>query len=647
MTPVTPDGKKDGFALAKEASVAGPVALLVDGSHRDLAHVPEPGEDVEVIAAAEDAGREILRHSTAHVMAQAVLKLFPDAKYAIGPPIEDGFYYDFDVETPFHPDDVTKIEAEMRRIVKENQRFERDELDRDEALELFAAQPYKAEIIRGVAEGADALEQQGASGEVISVYRNRDTESGEVTFIDLCRGPHLPGTGRIKAFKLLRTAGAYWRGDETKPMLQRIYGTAWESKDALNDYLHRLEEAERRDHRRLGRELDLYSWPDEVGAGIAVWHPKGGIFRKELEDLARQMHLERGYQPVYTPHIGKSTLWETSGHLGWYQENMYPPMEAEGAEYYAKPMNCPFHILIYQSRTRSYRELPIRLSELGTVYRFERSGTLHGLLRVRGLTQDDSHIFCRPDQVVDELVEVVDFLRDLYGTFGLSPDAVRFSTRPPKSVGSDELWELAESAIAQALERSDLDYTVDEGDGAFYGPKIDIDVRDAIGRYWQLCTIQVDFQEPERFGMEFVDEHGDRVRPVMVHRALYGSIERFAGVLIEHFAGAFPTWLAPVQAVVIPIADRHLDYARTVRVRIVERGIRAEVDESDNTLGAKIRNQQMQKVPYMLIVGDDEAASGTLSLRRRHGGEERGVPVEDYIEKLVTEVSERRVEPSV
>ena len=647
MTSVTPDGKKDGFALAKEASVAGPAALLVDGSQKDLTYVPEAGEEVEVISVGEDAGREILRHSSAHVLAQAVLNLYPRAKYAIGPPIEDGFYYDFEVETPFTPEDVEKIEAEMRRIVKDNQRFERDEVERDEALELFADQPYKAEIIEGVAEGADALEQQGASGEVISIYRNRDRKTGEVGFVDLCRGPHLPGTGRIKAFKLLRTAGAYWRGDENRQMLQRIYGTAWESKDALNEYLHRLEEAERRDHRRLGRELDLYSWPDEVGAGIAIWHPKGGILRKELEDLARKMHLERGYKPVFTPHIGKATLWETSGHLGWYRDNMFPPMEAEGTQYIAKPMNCPFHILIYRSRTRSYRELPIRLSELGTVYRFERSGTLHGLLRVRGLTQDDSHIFCRENQVVDELVEVVDFLRELYGTFGLSPDAVRFSTRPEKSVGTDEQWERAEAAIAEALERTGLEYRVDKGDGSFYGPKIDIDVRDAIGRYWQLCTIQVDFQMPDRFEMEYIDEHGERVRPVMVHRALYGAIERFVGVLVEHFAGAFPTWLSPVQTVVIPIADRHLDYARTVNVRLLERGVRSEVDDSDNTLGAKIRNQQMQKVPYMLIVGDNEAESDTVSLRRRSGEEERGVPVDDFLEKLVVEVSERRVEPSL
>jgi threonyl-tRNA synthetase len=647
MNLVTPDGVKDGFALAKEASVTAPVALLVDGAQKDLAHVPQKGRQVAVISAAEDSGREIIRHSSAHVMAQAVLKLHPGAKYAIGPPIEDGFYYDFDVTMPFTPEDVEEIEAEMHRIVKANQRFEREEIDRNEALELFSGQPYKLEIIQGVAEGADALEQQGASEEVISVYRNRDPETDEVAFTDLCRGPHLPGTGRIKAVKLLRTAGAYWRGDETKPMLQRIYGTAWESKEQLNAYLHRLEEAERRDHRRLGRDLDLYSWPEEVGSGIAVWHPKGGILRKELEDFARQLHLERGYQPVFTPHIGKAKLWETSGHLGFYRDNMYPAMEAEGAEYFAKPMNCPFHVLIYRSRTRSYRELPIRLSELGTVYRFERSGTLHGLLRARALTQDDSHIFCRPDQVVDELVGVIDFLRHLYGTFGLTPDAVRFSTRPPKSVGTDEEWERAEAAIPEALERARLDYRIDEGDGSFYGPKIDVDVRDAIGRYWQLCTIQVDFQMPERFGIEYTDQHGERVRPVMIHRALYGAIERFVGVLVEHFAGAFPTWLSPLQAVIIPIADRHLDYARKVNARLLERAVRSEVDDSDNTLGAKIRHQQLQKVPYMLIVGDDEASSDTVSLRRRNGEEERGLPVGDFAEKLTMEIAERRVEPSL
>jgi threonyl-tRNA synthetase len=638
----TGDGARDGFALAKDASASGPVALLIDGRQRDLAYVPEPGAHVEILTSSEELGREILRHSTAHVLAQAVLRLFPGAKYAIGPPIEDGFYYDFDVESPFTPDDLERIEGEMDRIVEENQRFERAEVEKEQALELFRDQPYKLEIIEGVAEGADALEQQGAAGEVISIYRN--TRDGEVAFVDLCRGPHVSGTGRIRAFRLLRSAGAYWRGDETKPMLQRIYGTAWESRQALDDYLHRLEEAERRDHRRLGRELDLYSWAEEVGPGMALWHPKGAIVRMELEDLSRAMHLERGYEPVFTPHLGKSRLWETSGHLGYYRENMFPAMEAEGAEYYSKPMNCPFHVLIYRSKTRSYRELPIRLAELGTVYRFERSGTLHGLLRTRGLTMDDSHIFCRPDQVVDELVGVVDFLRALYGTVGLSPDAVRFSTKPEKAVGAPELWELAEDAIHRGLQQSGLDYEVSEGEGAFYGPKIDIDVRDAIGRYWQLCTIQVDFQLPALFGLEFADESGGRVRPVMIHRALFGSIERFFGVLVEHFAGAFPTWLAPVQTVIIPVADRHLDYARAVNMRLLDRGVRSEVDDAGDTMRAKIRRHQLQKVPYMLVVGDEEASSDTVSVRRRTGEETRDVPMEDFAAKLAVEISERRVE---
>ncbi|HYP24424.1 MAG TPA: threonine--tRNA ligase [Actinomycetota bacterium] len=646
---VTGDGAKDGFALAKEAAAPGPVALVVGGKERDLAFVVPSGAEARVVVSTEDDGRYVIRHSTAHVLAQAVLRLYPGAKYSIGPPIEDGFYYDFDVETPFTPDDLERIEAEMRSIVKENQRFVRREVERDEALALFAGQPYKVEIIEGVgSKGADDLTQQeAAEGEVISVYENTAADASEPAFVDLCRGPHLPGTGRIKAFKLLRTAGAYWRGDENKPMLQRIYGTAWETKQALEDYLHRLEEAEKRDHRKLGRELELYSWEDEVGPGLALWHPKGAIVRKTLEDLSREMHLERGYQPVFTPHLGKSTLWETSGHLGFYQENMFPRMELEGTDYYAKPMTCAFHVLIYRSKTRSYRELPIRYSELGTVYRYERSGTLHGLMRARGLTQDDSHIFCRPDQVVDEMVNVIDFFRALYGTVGLGPDNVRFSTKPDKAVGSQELWDLAEDAIPKALEKAGLDYTVDEGDGAFYGPKIDIDVRDAIGRSWQVCTIQVDFNHPERFGLEYIDEHGERIRPVMIHRALFGSVERFTGVLVEHFAGAFPTWLAPLQAVLIPIADRHVAYARTVEERLRKAGIRAEVDDSTDTMGAKIRRQQLQKVPYMLVVGDNEAEGDTVSVRRRSGEETRGVAVDQLARDLAAEIAERRVEPSV
>jgi threonyl-tRNA synthetase len=644
---VSPDGTKDGFALAKEASASAPVILVVDGAQRDLAYVPGAGADVEIVTMDSEAGREVLRHSTAHVLAQAVLRLFPEAKYSIGPPITDGFYYDFEVERPFNPEDVEAIEAEMRAIVKANQRFERAEVGRDEALELFKDQPYKVEIIEGVAEGAEALEQQGAEGEVISIYSNTEPNSDEPIFIDLCRGPHLPGTGRIRAFKLLRTAGAYWRGDEHRPMLQRIYGTAWENKQALEDHLHRLEEAEKRDHRKLGRDLELYSWPEEVGSGLAVWHPNGAIVRKELEDLARQMHLDFGYEPVYSPHVGKSNLWETSGHLGFYADTMFPPLTSEESDYYLKPMNCPFHVLVYRSKTRSYRELPVRLSELGTVYRHERSGVVHGLLRARGFTQDDSHIFCRPDQVVDELMGVIEFMNALYGTVGFQPERIRFSTRPPKSVGSDEQWEEAQKAIPEALERAGLEYTVDEGDGTFYGPKIDVDVRDAIGRYWQLATIQVDFQTPDRFGIEYTDETGERIQPVMIHRALYGSVERFLGVLVEHFAGAFPTWLAPVQVAIVPIADRHIDYGNEVAARLKERGVRASVDSSDNTMGAKIRNHQLHKVPYMLVVGDNEAESRTVSVRRRDGEETRGVNVDDLVESLAKEIESRSVELTI
>lgn len=642
MTPVVaPDGNKDGFALAKEASAPGPLALIVDGKQRDLSHIPPPGATVEIVTQDTELGREIMRHSAAHVMAQAVLRLYPEAKYSIGPPIEDGFYYDFDVDKPFTPDDLERIEAEMRNIIKENQRFEREEIDRDRALELFEDQPYKVEIIEGVSDAGDPTQSEAAEGTVISIYKNSASSDGVVAFVDLCRGPHVPGTGRIKAFKLLRSSGAYWRGDEQRPMLQRIYGTAWESKDALSAYLTRLEEAEKRDHRKLGRDLELFSWAEEVGPGLGLWHPNGAIVRMTLENLAREMHLERGYRPVFTPHIGKGTLWETSGHLDFFRENMFPSMELEGSEYFAKPMNCPFHALVFGSKTRSYRELPFRLSELGTVYRYERSGTLHGLLRARGLTQDDSHIFCRPEQVVDEMVGVVDFFKALYATVGLGPDEVHFSTKPDKAVGSDELWTLAEEAIPQALGKAELDYKIAEGEGAFYGPKIDIHVRDAIGRLWQVCTIQVDFQTPERFGLEYIDAHGERVRPVMIHRALFGSVERFIGVLVEHFAGAFPTWLAPVQVAVIPIADRHNGYADDVAAKLRARGVRVEADASDNTMGAKIRHHQMQKVPYMLVVGDNEQESATVSVRRRSGDEDRGVKVDDFLERITSEISER------
>ncbi len=631
---------------------------MVDGEQRDLSCVPEAGSSVAVITQTDELGRAIVRHSTAHVLAQAVLRLWPDAGYAIGPPIEDGFYYDFDMPRPFTPEDIERIESEMSAIIKENQRFERTEVERDEALDLFKSQPYKIEIIEGVrraeTKGDDGLASEASDDEVISIYCNRRAgeqekagaggqADGEAAFVDLCRGPHVPATGRIKAFKLLRTSGAYWRGDEHRPMLQRIYGTAWESKDALKAYLSRLEEAERRDHRLLGRELELYSWPDEVGPGLAVWHPNGAIIRSKLEEMSRRMHLEHGYQPVYTPHIGKGALWSASGHLDYYRENMFPAMEIEGTEYFNKPMNCPFHILVYRSKTRSYRELPLRLSELGTVYRYERSGTVHGLLRARGLTLDDSHIFCRPDQVVDEIVGVIDFLRELYGTVGLRPDRVRFSTKPEKAVGAQQMWERAESAIPEALDRAGLPFQIDAGDGAFYGPKIDVDVRDAIGRYWQLATIQVDFHLPERFGLEYVDDAGERVRPAMIHRALFGSIERFTGVLVEHFAGAFPAWLAPLQVAVIPIADRHVTYAGEVLARLHRCAVRAVVDDSDDTLGARIRRHQLHKVPYMLIVGDNEASSATVSVRPRSGAERRDVRIDDFVEQVSDEIERRRL----
>jgi len=591
--------------------------------------------DGRSIAASSDEGRHVLRHSTAHIMAQAVSALFPGAKYAIGPAIEDGFYYDFDIGRPFTPEDLDAIDAKMREIIAAKQPFVREVVSRDEGLRRFLEkdQPFKVEIIRGV-------EEAEGGGEEISIYRNNGWE-------DLCLGPHVENTGLIPAFKLMRVAGAYWRGDEHNPMLQRIYGTAWESEEALEQHLHMLEEAERRDHRKLGRDLDMFSWADEVGPGLALWHPKGALVRKTLEDLSREMHLAFGYQPVFTPHLGRATLWEVSGHLGYYRENMFPGMQTDdGSEYIAKPMNCPFHILIYRSRTRSYRDLPIRLSELGTVYRYERSGTLHGLLRARGLTQDDSHIFCKPEQVVDELLGVIEFFRALYATVGMGPDRVRFSTRPEKSVGSDQLWDMAQAAIPEALKRAGIEFTVDEGDGTFYGPKIDIDVRDAIGRYWQVATIQVDFNLPERFGLEYTDEDNVHKRPVMIHRALYGSMERFVGVLVEHYAGAFPTWLAPVQTVIVPIADRHAEHASGLSEQLRARGVRVEVDDSRETMQLKVRNAEMQKVPYILVVGDKEIENATVAVRARGMGKAKfGVSFDEFTGEITAEIAGRELTP--
>jgi threonyl-tRNA synthetase len=625
-----------GKGLAKAA-----IAAKVDDEWADLDRPIERDANVAIVTADSPDGREVLRHSTAHVMAQAVTDLFPGAKYAIGPAIADGFYYDFELPggAHFHDDDLERIEARMREIVRADQPFSREELDRARAVELFAEQPYKLEIIERV-EPDDSSEV--GEGEVISVYRNAREDDGD--FVDLCRGPHVPTTKRLGAFKLMKVAGAYWRGDEHRPMLQRIYGTAWESKAALDDHLHRLEEAERRDHRRLGSELDLFSFPEELGAGLAVWHPKGAIVRKVMEDFSRAEHERAGYQFVFSPHIARSTLWETSGHLDFYADAMYPPMEVEGAKYYPKPMNCPFHILIYRSHLRSYRELPIKFFELGTVYRFERSGVLHGLLRVRGMTQDDSHIFCERSQIVDVLRELLDFVLSVLRAFGFTEFEAEVSTRPEeKSVGADADWDLATQALFDAIEGSGLEYEVAEGEGAFYGPKIDVHLRDAIGRRWQLSTLQVDFQEPQRFELAYVGSDNERHRPIMIHRALFGSIERFFAILVEHYAGAFPTWLAPVQVVVLPVAERHQPYAFRVADGLRAEGFRAElVDAATDTLGARVRRAKHQKVPHVLVAGDEDAEAGTVGVNRRGSDRaERGVPLDDFVGQLAGEVAER------
>jgi threonyl-tRNA synthetase len=573
---------------------------------------------------------EILRHSTAHVMAQAVCDLWLGAKYAIGPPIEDGFYYDFDLPETLSPEDLERVEARMREIMTEDQPFKRAELSREEALREFAEQPYKVEIIEGVEEA------EGATGDVVSVYRNDG-------WSDLCLGPHVDSTGKLGAFKLLSVAGAYWRGDENRQQLQRIYGTAWPTRAELDDYLHRREEAEKRDHRKLGRDLDLFSFPDELGAGLAVWHPRGGILRKQLEDFVRQIHIDRGYDVVATPHVARSVLWETSGHLEKYAGNMYPPMKDDAGDYYLKPMNCPFHVLIYRSRTRSYRDLPLRLSELGTVYRHEKAGTLHGLLRIRGLSMDDAHIFCTPDQLVDEILEVFDMTLEVHRTFGFEQPRIELSTKPGEAIGNEEMWQRATEALRAALDKSGMEYDVAEGEGAFYGPKVDFHFRDAIGRSWQLTTVQCDFALPERFDLEFMGEDNQRHRPVMIHRAILGSIERFAAVLIEHFAGAFPVWLAPEQVRVVPIATRHEEYAQAIADRLQTEGLRPLVDEGRETLSKKVRDAQLMKVPYVLVVGDHEVRDKTVAVRDRGGTEVRGVPFEAFLARAIEESSKRAV----
>ena len=568
--------------------------------------------------------RRRIRHSAAHVMADVVTRLFPDVKLAIGPPTEDGFYYDFLSPQPFRDEDLARIERRMRQVIAQDLAFEYAEYPREAALGLNAAEPLKLEIIREI-----------PADEPISTYKHGEFE-------DLCAGPHVASTGAIPAFKLLSVAGAYWRGDENRPMLQRIYGTAFESERALDEHLARLEEAKRRDHRLLGRELDLFSVHDETGPGLIVWHPKGARLRGIVEDFWKQRHYAAGYDLVYTPHIGRSTLWETSGHLDFYKENMYAAMEMDGQDYYLKPMNCPFHILYYRTALRSYRELPMRVGELGSVYRYERGGVLHGLLRVRGMTQDDAHIFCRPDQVVDEVNAVLDLDFGILQAMGFSDFEVMLSTRPEKAVGDAAQWELATDSLRQTLEARGMPFGVDEGGGAFYGPKIDIHIRDAIGRLWQCTTVQFDFNLPQRFGLTYIGDDGKEHQPYMVHRALLGSLERFMGVLIEHYGGAFPVWLAPVQAVVIPIADRHLEYAEEVRGRLAAAGARVQTDARGERMNAKIREAQLQKIPYMLVVGDREAAAGAAAVRLRSGENLGAIPVADIAARIAAETAERR-----
>ncbi len=617
------------------------VATVVNGVETDLGVALADGAQVSIITTDSDAGRHVLRHSTAHVLAQAVVQLFEGAKFSIGPAIEDGFYYDFELPNnkTFSDADLVAITERMQQIVAADQPFVRSEMSADDALKVFSDQPYKCEIIqrvtKGDADSVDALE--AGSADAVSVYRNSDS------FVDLCRGPHVPSTSRLGHFALMKVAGAYWRGNEKGPMLQRIYGTAWESKSALAEHLHRLEEAEKRDHRRLAVEMDLLSFPQELGGGLAVWHPKGGIVRKLMEDYSRERHQNGGYKFVFTPHLANSHLFETSGHLQFYKDGMYPPMEMDNGTYYPKPMNCPMHCLIYRDRQRSYRELPLRLFELGTVYRYERAGTLHGLLRIRGFTQDDSHIFCTEEQMADEIASLLDFVLSVLRRFGFSDFDFKLSTRnPDKSVGSDEIWQKSTDALREALNRHGLQFTVAPGDAAFYGPKIDIDVRDAIGRKWQLSTIQCDFNLPERFSLEYIATDNSRKRPIMLHRALFGSIERFFGVLLEHYGGAFPTWLAPVQVRVLAVASAHEEYAAKIVQQLVEGGYRVDQLVADEQLGKRIRASKLERIPYVLVVGDDDVANSTVGVNPRGGDVRRDVPMNEFLRQLSADVGETR-----
>ena len=610
-----------GAGLAR-AALAG----RVDGQAVDLSYPVASDAAVEILTFSDDDGKEVYWHSTAHVMAQAVQDLFPTAKVTIGPPIENGFYYDFDVDRPFTPDELKKIEARMLEIVKEDQPFSREEVSRDEASARFRdlGESYKIELLDGI-----------APEETVSIYKN-------ARWFDLCRGPHLPSTGRIKAIKLLNASGAYWRGDENNKMLQRIYGISFPGKKELQAYLDKLEEAKRRDHRTLGVQLDLYSINDNVGPGLVLWHPKGMRIRHEIESFWHSAHFDGGYELVGSPHIGRSSLWNTSGHLDFFRENMYAPMDIDGQEYFAKPMNCPFHSMIYKSRRRSYRELPLRWAEMGTVYRYEPAGVLHGLLRARGFTQDDAHIFCSPDQVESEIKRTIDFTLFILRSFGLEDFKIDISTRPEKATGDPRDWDMATNALKTAIDAQGLKYGIDEGGGAFYGPKIDVQIRDALGREWQCTTIQFDFNLPERFDLTFAGQDGKMHRPYMVHRALLGSMERFFGTLIEHYAGNFPVWLAPVQAVILPVSDRFTDYAQQVAKLLRDAQVRVEVDDQDAKLGYKIREAEVQKVPYMLIVGAREVENGTVSVRRHGQGDLGTLSLENLIARIRQEVESKQ-----
>ena len=624
-----------GGRAAKDALIA-----IADGVELDLNRPLPDGASVSLVFPASEEGLEVLRHSTAHVLAQAVLTLYPGATFSIGPPIEDGFYYDFDLPDgqTFSDEDLKKITSKMKEIVGRRQPFIRSEVERSEANQLFANHPYKLEILDGEADDPTS----GPEGDVITTYRNTDE------FVDLCRGPHVPNTGYLAHFELMRVAGAYWRGDENRPMLQRIYGTAWATKKDLKAHLERLEEAAKRDHRKLATELDLLSFPSELGGGLAVWHPKGAIVRKLMEDYSRQRHEDGGYEFVYTPHLANEKLFQTSGHLDFYADGMYPPMEMDNGTYYPKPMNCPMHCLIFGHGQRSYKELPLRLFELGTVYRYERSGTLHGLMRIRGFTQDDSHLYVAPEQLADEITSLLDFVLSVLRAFGFDDFTFNLSTKDPeKFVGSDEIWADATAALKEALDRHGVHYAVKEGDAAFYGPKIDIDVKDAIGRSWQLSTIQCDFNLPERFDLNYVAADGERHRPIMLHRALFGSIERFFGVLVEHYGGAFPTWLSPIQVKVLGVRADHDSYASQIVARLKAAGLRAEMVEADEPLGARIRKGKLEKLPYILVVGDSDVENETAGVNPRGGEVERDVAVNEFIDRISTEVAEKAIGPQV